>query len=213
MDEQELRSVLEDFIRQLQAILLEIKEEEQETELHLDGELDHQMLLELASHEGIVLEAYKDSVGVWTWGIGVTNASGHNVDRYRDNPQTVKKVIEIFEWLVRTKYLPAVKKAFTRPLTREQLAAALSFHYNTGAIGRASWVKSFNQGKLAQARREILNWRTPSEILSRRKKEQALFFDGKWSNDGTVTVFPVNKPSYRPAFSKGKKIQFIKELT
>lgn len=32
--------------------------------------------LELASHEGLVRQAYKDSVGVWTWSIGITSASG-----------------------------------------------------------------------------------------------------------------------------------------
>jgi len=34
---------------------------------------------ELAAHEGIVVEAYRDTVGVWTWGIGVTSRSGHKV--------------------------------------------------------------------------------------------------------------------------------------
>lgn len=31
----------------------------------------------IAHEEGLVLEAYRDSVGVWTWALGVTNASGH----------------------------------------------------------------------------------------------------------------------------------------
>ena len=45
---------------------------------------------EIVSHEAIVREAYKDSVGVWTWSVGITNASGHKVfPRYKDNPQSL----------------------------------------------------------------------------------------------------------------------------
>lgn len=210
MDEDKLRDIVEEFIAELQAILVQLKEEPQAIG---DGSLDKQSLIELASHEAIVLEAYKDSKGIWTWGIGVTNASGHNVNRYKDNPQSIKKVVEIFEWLVRTKYLPAVRAAFTRPLTREQLAAALSFHYNTGAIGRASWVKSFNAGNIQKARREFMNWSSPKEIVERRKKERDLFFDGKWSNNGKVLVIPVRKPSYTPNFKLAKAIDITKELS
>lgn len=31
-------------------------------------------------------EWYKDSKGIGTWGIGVTNASGQAVNRYKDDP-------------------------------------------------------------------------------------------------------------------------------
>lgn len=197
---------------ELQAILAEIKEEEQETEIVVKGDrLSPKILGELVSHEGIVLEAYKDSKGIWTWGIGVTNASGHTVQRYIDEPQPIAKVFDIFDWLVRTKYLPAVKKAFKKPLTDAQLAAALSFHYNTGAIGRASWVKSFNEGNVAKARKEIMNWVTPKEITARRKKERDLFFDGVWSGDGTALIYQgVRRPSYVP--TNPKRVNIEKEL-
>lgn len=206
------REILEDFIAEIVWLLeTEVKPE---TEIVVKGDrLSPQILSELISHEGIVLEAYKDSVGVWTWGIGVTNASGHRVNRYKDNPQPLSKVFDIFDWLVRTKYLPSVRAAFTRPLTDEQLAAALSFHYNTGAIKRASWVKSFNKGDTAKARREIMNWVTPKEITERREKERDLFFDGKWSSNGTATLYTkVNKPSYAPNWRSGKKVNIREEL-
>jgi GH24 family phage-related lysozyme (muramidase) len=216
MDEQLLREILEEFMVKLAALLGEYTPEGAvtlEPELPLEPRIDKDILAELASHEGIVLEAYKDSAGVLTWGIGVTNSSGHRVERYKDNPQTLSKVLEIYEWLVRTKYLPAVEKAFTRPLTKEQLAAALSFHYNTGGIGKASWVKSFNNGDDAKAEQEIMNWRTPPEIIERRAKERDLFFHGKWSNDGTATLYTkVRKPSYVPVWSSATKINIKKEL-
>ena len=161
------------------------------------------ILTEIMGHEAIVLEAYKDSKGIWTWGVGVTDASGHSVARYKDKPQTIGRCLEIYVWLLAEKYLPAVLKAFGgRPLTEAQLCAALSFHYNTGAIGRADWVKSWLAGDVAKARAEFMNWRNPPEIVKRREEERDLFFDGTWASDGFTTVWPVKKPSYRPDWSR-----------
>ena len=168
---------------------------------------------ELLDHEAIVLEAYKDSVGIWTWGVGVTNASGHNVDRYKDNPQPLDKALEVYVWLLREKYAPAVRKAFEgHALTEAQFAAALSFHYNTGAILRADWVRLWKAGEVAQARTSFMNWSKPAAIIPRREKERDLFFDGKWSNTGKANVYPVRKPSYQPNFAGGKRVDIMPAL-
>lgn len=170
--------------------------------------LTPRVALELIGHEAIVLEAYKDSVGVWTWGIGVTSASGHAVfPRYKDNPQTVERCLEVYIWLLREKYISAVEKAFAGcKLTEAQFAAALSFHYNTGAIGKADWVTRFRAGDIAAAKLGIMHWRKPPEVIPRRTKERDLFFDGKWSSDGKATVYPVKKPSYTPDWGRAKRI-------
>ncbi len=214
MNKEELvQKLVEEFVAKL-VVLLEEELPDRGTTPSGSEEvkLSPKVLAELISHEGIVLEAYKDSKGVWTWGIGVTDASGHKVLRYKDNPQSLSKVIDIFEWLVRTKYLPSVRSAFRKTLTEEQLAAALSFHYNTGAIGRASWVKSFNEGEVDKARLEIMNWRSPSAIIPRREKERDLFFKGEWSNKGTALLYTrVNKPSYTPQWSSAKEVE-IEEI-
>lgn len=162
--------------------------------------------LELIAHEGIVTEAYKDSVGVWTWSVGITDASGHKVyPRYKDKPQPLEHCIGVYLWLLRERYLPPVLAAFgTYEPTEPELGAALSFHWNTGAIGRASWIKRFVAGDRAGARKAMLDWARPAALLARRRLEQALFFDGKWSGDGTALVYGVAKPSYRP--SRGKRI-------
>jgi len=162
--------------------------------------------LELIAHEGIVTQAYKDSVGVWTWSVGITDASGHKVyPRYKDKPQPLEHCIGVYLWLLRQRYLPPVLAAFGgyEP-TEAELGAALSFHWNTGAIGRASWIKRFVAGDRAGARKAMLDWARPAALLARRRLEQALFFDGKWSGDGTALVYGVAKPSYRP--SRGKRI-------
>lgn len=180
---------------------------------HVDDGLTARGCMELVGHEAIVCEAYKDSLGIWTWGIGVTDGSGHKVARYIDNPQPISKVLEIFIWLVRSKYLVDVRKAFgSRQLTEAQLAAALSFHYNTGAIGKALWVKQWLNGHVDEARASFMTWRSPPSIIERREKERDLFFDGKWSSDGFAVVLPVRKPSYQPDFKHSHRVDIRPDL-
>ena len=169
--------------------------------------LTPRILGEILQHEGLAREAYRDSVGVWTWSVGITDASGHKVARYRDNPQTIERCLEVFVWLLETRYLPAVLAAFGAFEPDEhQLAGALSFHYNTGGIGRATWLKRFLDGDAEAAREAILDWRRPAEILPRRRRERDLFFDAKWSGDGKVAVYDVSKPGYRPVRPKRVEI-------
>lgn len=145
----------------------------------------------LGHKEGLTTEAYKDSVGVWTWALGVTNASGHDVMRYKDRPSTLQEAIDVSVWLIKEKYLPAVEKAFPN-LNEAQLAAALSFHWNTGAIARLN-------GDFSKA----TQWHKPAVLQARRDEEQALFA-GKWPSSLAVPVYPVRKPSYSPDFGKAK---------
>jgi lysozyme len=169
--------------------------------------------LELISHEAIVQEAYKDSVGVWTWSVGITDKSGHSVMRYKDNPQPVERCLEVYLRLLREKYIPSVVKAFEGfVLTEAQFAAALSFHYNTGAISRASWVTKVKTGDIAGAKKAFMEWRKPPEIVERRGKERDLFFDGKWSSDGKATVYQVSKPSYSPKWSSARRVDVTADL-
>lgn len=175
--------------------------------------LSERMLLEIAEHEGLVLEAYLDSVNVWTWGFGVTAKSGHAIGRYMGRRSTVVRAIEVYEWLLRTKYLPEVIAAFKgRTLTEEQLTAALSFHWNTGAIGRADWVKAFLAGKREQAWLDFMNYSKPREIITRRKAERDLFFDGRWSGDGVVTFYERVRPNGNIDWSSARLIDIRDEV-
>ncbi len=175
--------------------------------------LTRRVALEIISHEAIICEGYKDSVGVWTWGIGVTTRSGHAVERYRDNPQSIERVLEVFLWLLREKYIPSVVKAFEGfVLTEAQFAAAVSFHYNTGAIGRASWVTKAKAGDMAGAARAFMEWKRPPEIIERRGKERDLFFKGIWSGDGRVTIYDVRKPSYAPSWKSARRVDVSADL-
>lgn len=167
------------------------------------------MLLEIVNHEAVVRMAYKDSVNVWTWGIGVTNSSGHKVyPRYKDNPQTLKRCLEVFEWLLRTRYAPTVWKVFGRtPLKEHHAAAALSFHWNTGGIEKARWPKLWMNGDVAGARSAFMNWNKPPEIIDRRRAERDLFFDGKWVGDAYAPEYTRLRSNYRPDWSSKRSVR------
>lgn len=171
---------------------------------------------ELVSHEAIVQEAYRDSEGIWTWSVGLTAASGVDPLQFKDKPASLEACLAAFIERTRARYVPDVHRAFAgKVLTEAQFAAALSFHYNTGAILRSDWVTLFLAGKVKEARAFLeSHYLNGGTLTDRRKKEAALFFDGKWSGDGTALVIPVSKPSYQPAFGRAKRVdirQAIKE--
>ncbi|NVD44378.1 lysozyme [Qipengyuania atrilutea] len=199
-------------LRRLLLAALELLEEPA-SDYGKDNPLTLKVCQELIEHEGIVLEAYRDSEGIWTWGIGVTDRSGHLVGRYKDKPADLSRVFEIFIWLLQNVYVPPVLKEFEGfPLTEEQFAAALSFNYNTGAIRSATWPDLWKAGQIDAARASFMDWRKPAAVIERREKEAALFFDGKWSQDGKASVIPVRKPSYVPDFAKAQQIDITEHL-
>jgi lysozyme len=175
-------------------------------------QVTYRIALEVASHEAIIRQAYKDSVGVWTWSVGLTSATGHDVTRYIDKPAPLSKCLEVYVWAL-DRYADAVREVFAGyDLTEAQFAAALSFHWNTGAIKRASWVKSFKAGDMAGAKARFMNWVTPKSITARRAAERDLFFSGKWNNDGTMTEYTRLTASHTPVWSSAKKINVKVEL-
>ena len=176
------------------------------------SDITYRVALEVVTHEGIVPEAYKDSVGVWTWSVGITSMSGHRVERYIGRPQTLEHCLRIYAWALE-RYAADVREAFRgRKLTEAQFAAALSFHYNTGAIGRASWVRKWLAGDMSGAKRAFMSWRKPPEIVGRRRAERDLFFDGKWSQDGKATVYTRVRSGGRIDWRSAKRVDISGDL-
>lgn len=150
----------------------------------------------IAAHEGFVPGPYLDSVGVWTVYVGHTRAAGG------PDPQQMPKGmpadldaalaagLSLFAHDL-AKFEADVRRAFAVPLAQHEFDAAVSFHFNTGAIGRASWVRSMNARNKAAAAAEIMNWVKPPEIRGRREAEQRLFRDGVYP-DHAMAVFPVD---------------------
>lgn len=149
----------------------------------------------LVAHEGIVAAPYLDSVGVWTYGVGHTKAAGYPDPAAlprgmpKDLNAALREVFKVFADDLE-EYSEPVRRAFTRPLAQHQFDAAVSFHFNTGRISSATWVKTFNAGDTPRAVDQIMNWRSPSEIIPRRRAEQALFERGEYP-DSNATVWSV----------------------
>jgi len=146
-------------------------------------------LIEIASHEGIVTSKYLDSVGVWTIGIGHTAGAGAPNPANVTGELSIAEIMDIFAADI-AKFEKRVNRAFTVPLKQHQFDAAVSFDYNTGSVTSAAWVKQYNAGNVSAARKSIMNWKKPPEIIPRRKKEQALFFDGVYSANGYANMYP-----------------------
>ncbi len=174
-------------------------------------------VLFVASKEGMVQEMYYDNANPprATWALGVTDESGHRVMRYKDNPQPLQKCCDISVWLMKTSYLKDVLKAFgSFELEEHELAAMLSWHWNTGAVLRSDLIDLIKAKRKTEAERF---WRTKytnnGVLQARRDIEANLFFKGQWPSSLLVPVYPVRKPSYTPHFSKGKLIDLTKEVT
>ena len=130
--------------------------------------VDYDVALEVASHEAIIRQAYKDSVGVWTWSVGLTRNTGHNVKRYIGKPQTLEHCLAVYAWALNN-YAEEVRVAFRgTELTKSQFTAALSFHWNTGEILKATWVKKFKAGDISGARAAFMAYSKPKEIIPLR---------------------------------------------
>jgi lysozyme len=97
-----------------------------------------------ATNEGTVLRTYLDCAGVPTKGIGHTNAAGPPYIKIGDTPWTREEAIQVFRNDL-MKYEAAVELEL--PEVRQNVFdAAVDFHYNTGAIHKASWVPSYLAG-------------------------------------------------------------------
>ncbi len=144
-------------------------------------------LLALMAHEGIVLSSYKDSVGVWTIGVGHTAAAGAP-EPTPGQTITLKEAVDIFRRDI-TKYEKDVNEAVKVPVQQHEFDALVSFHYNTGGIKKARLTKSLNAGDHIAAAAQFMGWTKPPEIIGRRRKEQNLFANGDYGNVNTVLVY------------------------
>lgn len=151
-------------------------------------------LLEIAEHEGIVPAPYKDSVGVWTFGIGHTALSGNPPDPQEMGsamPKTdaelrarILRAIEIFRVDIRS-FEARVNRFITVPLEQHEFDALVSFDFNTGGLHRAKLTTAINRGE-PDAARHFMGWLRPPEIRKRRTAEMNLFKTGDYSANGDL---------------------------
>ena len=129
--------------------------------------------------EACALRAYRDVVGVWTIGFGLTNQVGELPFKIVAGVTiTFEQAVDLFRKALRNRYEPSVNKRMAGT-TQSGFDMGTSFHYNTGAISRASWVKPFLAGDFAAARGAFYAWnkgggRVLAGLTRRRKEEWAM---------------------------------------
>ena len=160
-------------------------------------------LIALIGHEGIVLSRYKDSVGVFTIGVGHTKAAGGLNPEVFSGTLTMQQALDLLRTDI-VKYENGVNAAVKVPLAQHEFDALVSFHFNTGSIGKASFVKKLNAGDRAGAMKGIMDWRKPAEIIPRRTAERDLFRTGVYPAP-FATVYPATA-SGQVLWGKGTRV-------
>jgi uncharacterized protein (TIGR02594 family) len=146
------------------------------------------------SFEGCSLKAYKDAVGVWTIGFGITNFDEFAV-KYLGQPIGAGLTItsEQADYLLvesmRRKYLPRVEKALGPEATDGAFDAGGSFDFNTGAVLRASWPPKYRAKQ--DYRDSLLSWnKAGGKVLRgldrRRHREYSMAHDNDYGPEGSA---------------------------
>ncbi|GJE46645.1 glycoside hydrolase family protein [Methylobacterium soli] len=129
----------------------------------------------LVGREALKTRAYKDSVGVWTVGVGHTSAAG---------PPAVTAGLTISEAEALAifdrdlvKYEATVDQAVKVPLADHERDALVSICFNIGQGGfaKSTFVKRLNAGDRAGCAAAIMSWTKNKELISRRTAERDQF--------------------------------------
>jgi len=131
--------------------------------------------------EGSILKAYRDPVGIWTIGSGLTAASGV-IKPGSGMTLTRERARELLREALAANYEPGVMAAMPGAKQHE-FDGGVSFHFNTGAIGRASWVGKWRAHDLPGMRAAIKLWnkaggRVFPGLERRREEEYLLIAEG-----------------------------------
>lgn len=161
-------------------------------------DISNKGLIQIMTLEGVCLEPYLDSVGVWTIGVGITKYDGK--DPRTMGKITIDQAIEMFKDRIKAYTDPVSKLPLN--LTQAQFDALTSFCYNVGAGNLSKLCKGRSVNAIGTA---LMLYTKPPEITARRQKEQKLYQYGQYSTNGKVLVFPVSA-SHHPVYSKGYEL-------
>ncbi len=129
----------------------------------------------LIQEEGLRLKAYKDTVGIWT--IGVGNTYYEDGSKVKQGDVITKERAESLLNVVVKQFEDNINKVVTVPLNQNQFNALVSFSYNIGigAFNKSTLLKLLNQGEYIQAAEQFMKWLKPPELKGRRTREKNLF--------------------------------------
>lgn len=134
----------------------------------------------IKSFEGCYLKAYKDCVGVWTIGYGITNSDKAITGKTIKKGLTISKATAE-KWLIRSlekKYAPKVDKyQKIYKFNENQYGALVSFAYNVGSI---DGLTAHGTRSISQIKKKILEYnkgggRVLAGLVRRREAELKLF--------------------------------------
>lgn len=128
----------------------------------------------LDREEAVVLKVYRDVTGTLTIGAGLTKASGV-VDPKPGMVITRKEADRLTALALERNYEPAVRKAMP-DAAQHEFDGACSFHWNTGAIARASWVQAWKKMDWVGVHNGLIAWnkskgRVLPGLTARRQRE------------------------------------------
>jgi lysozyme len=134
----------------------------------------------LADREGMRLEAYQDTVGVWTIGLGHTSAAGPP-EVYEGMTITEDEAWEIFYDDCES-FRKDARALVVVPVEQYEYDATASFIYNIGTAQfmGSTFLDRLNAGDYAGAAEAMLWWDVPPEVMSRRRGEHAQFSEGRY---------------------------------
>jgi len=131
----------------------------------------------LHDREGCVLTAYKDTVGVWTIGYGMTFYP--NKTRVKQGDKlTQKQADDMFAYVLENDFEKPIEKLLVGvTLNQDQYDALVSFAFNVGvsALSTSTLLRNLKAGKIKDANKQFARWVFPVEITSRRKAESRQF--------------------------------------
>jgi lysozyme len=159
--------------------------------------------IDILGHEGICLDPYLDSVGVWTIGAGQTRSDG--IDPQSMGHITMEQAIGIFAKKIGqyTAAVDDVMKLDNLDLNQFQYDALTSACYNFGPGNLHMLCRHRTVQQIGFA---LMLYTKPPEITARRRGEQTLYQKGVYSNhDGQVLLFPVTA-SHHPNYHHGKMV-------
>lgn len=125
----------------------------------------------LIDREGRRLEAYRDSVGIWTIGVGHTAAAGPPVPR-AGLRITAAECDALFERDV-GRFVRTVAQALPGPLPQNAFDALVSLSFNIGpaAFLRSTVLRRLRAGDREGAADAMLMWNRPAVLIPRRQAE------------------------------------------
>ena len=146
--------------------------------------------------EGLFLESYQDSAGVWTIGWGHTGLKHRDGTVYPGRRITPEEADQLLAHDME-KFEDRVKRLVAVPLTQNEFDALVSFDFNTGGLARSSLLQRLNRGDMKRsiARSEFIRWINaggrPLRGLARRRASEAMMFTGHTNpiiTDSTMTI-------------------------